>query len=81
MYMTLYEGTETVSCCLWQQMARMDMDWNLHALPAKITKNSVVVDASQFYGSILCPGKGVGNDFSTELSLKKIILLTIRPFK
>ena len=29
MYMTLYEGTETVSCCLWQQMARMDMDWNL----------------------------------------------------
>ena len=53
----------------------------LHALPAKITKNNVVVDASQFYRSILCSGKGVGNDFSTELSLKKIILLTIRPFK
>ena len=23
---TLYEGIETVSCCLWQQMARMDLD-------------------------------------------------------
>ena len=52
---------------------------SLHALPAKITKNNVVVDASQFYRSILCSGKGVGNDFSAELNLKKIILLTIRP--
>ena len=53
----------------------------LHTLPAKITKNNVVVDASQFYRSILCTGKNVGNDFSAELNLKKIILLTIRPFK
>ena len=52
---------------------------SLHDLPAKITKNNVVVDASQFYRSILCTGKGVGNDFSAELNLKKIILLTIRP--
>ena len=54
---------------------------SLHDLPAKITKNNVVVDASQFYRSILCTGKGVGNDLSAELNLKKIILQTIRPLK
>ena len=50
---------------------------SLHDLPAKITKNN----ASQFYRSILCMGKGVGNDLSAELNLKKIILQTIRPLK
>ena len=49
---------------------------SLNALPAKITNKSVVVDASQFYSSILCMGNGVGNDFSAELTLKKIILVT-----
>ena len=48
----------------------------LNALPEKITVNqSVVVDASQHYRRILYMGKGVGNDFSAELTLKKIILV------
>ena len=56
-------------------------DESLNALRAKITNKRIVVDASQLYSSILCTGKGVGNDFSAELNLKKIILLTITPFK
>ena len=31
-YSRLYLGTETISCCLCQRMARMDMDCNLKKL-------------------------------------------------
>ena len=53
-YFRLYLGTETVSCCLLQQMARMNMDENLklwanvfkvlmHCYPCKIHQNYYII--------------------------------------
>ena len=56
-YSRLYLGTETISCCLCQRMARMHMDCNLkklgqgfqvlqcNAVPAKIAKKIITVSA------------------------------------
>ena len=60
-YLTLHLGTETVSCRLLQQMARMDRDWN--AMPAKIFQKilflvlpdeSCWISSSYHDRSILC---------------------------